>query len=95
MKEVLLEDWSIIGFPVDAYKSPENKILYLLGIAFGHPDHYDGKMVRTSRIMHADGRDVLTFNTKYHLGKVCKDYKEWYKKTHLKDIDEDDPFGED
>lgn len=69
------------------------KSLCLAGKVYGHPDFEDGHSVITSRVMHADGREVITYNTKYHLGKVSKEYQDWYVQKHNKPLNEDSPFS--
>ena len=93
MNHARIEEWSVVGYN-DPYKAPEQKrTLYLVGNVYGHANHTNGKKVITSPIMHADGRTVFTLNTKYVLGKVNIDYKEWYSKVLGRLLNENDPFS--
>lgn len=93
MNKVKIENWSIVGKLGDNYQSPENKTVHLYGNVYGHPNHDDGNVVLTTAIMHADGREVITFNTKYFLGKIDEKYKKWYYENYNKDLNEDTPFN--
>lgn len=91
MEEVILEEWSVV-YKGDIYKAPEQRSTCLSGKVYGHSHHKDGKNVVTSSIMHADGRDIFTRNTKYKLGKASQEYKDWYVKNYGKELDENNPF---
>jgi hypothetical protein len=92
MKEARLENWLVIG-KGETYTPPEMKTMCLAGKVFGHPDFEDGEKVITSRVMHAEGKKVLTYNTAYILGKVSKEYHDWYVKEYEKPFNEDSPFS--
>lgn len=73
---------------VDAFTAPELYAQVLVGKVYGHPhpDHYDGKDVRTSEII-SQGRlnefsTVETKNTIYLLGTMEPGYKEWCDKNN-------------
>lgn len=92
MNHAKLENWSVVGFAEDPYKAPEQMLISLMGEIYGHPCHEDGTNVVTSIIMHTDGREVITRNTKYVLGKAHDGYKEWYNNLYGKELNENDPF---
>jgi hypothetical protein len=92
MNHARLEDWSVIGLGVDPYKPPEQRTIHLMGKVYGHPRYDDGDDVLTSIIMHTDGREVITLNTKYTLGKAHESYKRWFLKHSGKKLNEDNPF---
>ncbi len=94
MNNAKLEDWAIVGIIRDPHQPPEQRSGHLFGRVYGHPNHEDGKSVITSVIMHADGREVITLNTKYHLGKAHKAFKKWYYDKYRKTLDEESPFAD-
>jgi hypothetical protein len=93
MNQARLEEWSVMSKNDGPYKAPEQGSTFLYGKVYDHPHHEDGKFVSTSSIIHADGKEVTTRNTKYTLGKASPLYKEWYSETYGKDVDEDNPFS--
>jgi hypothetical protein len=92
MNNARLENWAVIGIGSNPYQSPEQKSIFLMGEVYGHCCYKDGEEVMTSLVMHADGREVITRNTKYLLGKANNNYKKWYNEILGKELDENDPF---
>jgi len=92
MNHANLEDWSVIGLSVNPYKPPEQKVIHLMGRVYNHPRYEDGEDVLTSMVMHAEGREVITLNTKYLLGKPHESYKDWYYRMSGQELNEDKPF---
>lgn len=92
MAQVVIEDWGVVAKTKDIYKAPEQFSSHLSGKVFGHPLHEDGKNVVTSSIMHVCGKEIFTRNTKYVLGKVSQEYKNWYFEFYGKEINEENPF---
>lgn len=90
---IRLENWAIINPSNDPYTAPELRLVRLEGVVYGHPKHKDGSCVKTSYVVHADGREVYTKNSKYVLGKVSKSYQNWHIKQFSKPIDEESPFS--
>lgn len=95
MQEARLENWYALYRGGDIYTPPEMKALCVGGQVYGHPDFKEGESIVTSRVMHADGLEVITTNTKYKLGKVDKHYKDWYADKYGKPINEEKPFPPD
>lgn len=73
-----LENWAIVS-DADPYTPPEGVNYYLIGAVYGHtkPRHYDGKEIRTSRIVSvtADGLIVTKSGSQYQLGQVDPQYE--------------------
>ena len=80
MKTPRLENWAIVFHPVDLYLAPELRAQHLNGEVFGHPDHADGKIVTTSRILGYDPEtnEVVCFSRRYKLGQISLDYEKTY-----------------
>ncbi len=76
-----IEDWSIVGFPTDAYTPPEWVSHHVKGIIYSSDKFADGSSIRTSAIIEADSelRRVVTKNGSiYTLGKINSKYAEAY-----------------
>jgi len=72
-----LENWSITH---GLYKAPEQGGR-LVGNVYGHPRHFDGKLVRTSRVVEVDpvAQTVRTHSGSiYELGTVDPGYEAVY-----------------
>lgn len=92
MNQAKLKDWSVMS-KFGPYKAPEQGSTFLYGKVYDHPNHKDGTFVSTSSVMHSDGKEVMTRNTKYILENASNSYKEWYLETHGKELDENNPFS--
>lgn len=89
-----IENWSVIQKYIDPYKSPEQlQGASICGNVYGHPKWEDGHHITTSSIIHVEGRNVFTRNSKYILGSASSDYREWYENNHNKPFNEDDHFN--
>jgi hypothetical protein len=78
MGAVKLQDWSCWS---DPYAAPEIRTTCLVGRVYGHHREPDGKKVKTSRIVDADGRLVTTSSgTVYRLGRIDPKYRRWLRK---------------
>ena len=75
---IILENWSIGFAEENPYTPPENRLV-LVGEVYGHPEHPDGKIVRTSRIISVCKNIVNTAHNEYTLGQPSKDYVQWCK----------------
>lgn len=93
MKEVLIEEWSVVYKEKDYYKAPEQKSLHLSGTVYNHPSCEDGNSVVTSSIKDVDGIFVYTANTKYKLGNPSQQYVDWYYANYGKELDKNNPFS--
>lgn len=74
--------WAVIG-DTCPYSAPEIRSRHLQGIVYNHPDHRDGTLVTTSRIIsfNVETREVLTENGRtYVLGEPRKEYMDWCEK---------------
>jgi len=76
---VKIEDWSVVvsGSP---YTAPELMSQCLYGIVSRHRNEYlNGKEVRTSRIVGADGDYIVTSSgSRYELGTPSEEYERLY-----------------
>lgn len=76
-----LEDWAVGCSSKLAYVAPECRPTTLTGQVFNHPRKPDGMRIRTTRIMSASGRVVLTESgTTYLLGRPSAEYVEYLAK---------------
>lgn len=77
-----LENWATITSP-DPWLAPELQRLYLVGTVYNHSDperHPDGKEIRTSYIVEAQGRVVKTASgSVYKLGRIDPDFREFLR----------------
>ena len=87
---IKLEEWSVVGH--DPYLPPEAQVKCLIGTVYNHPQHKDGKRIRTSRIHNVTGRLVQTNNTLYKLGKPHKEYIEWCQNNNTYIPTEEEPI---
>jgi hypothetical protein len=80
-----LEHWSV-GSDIEpgSFVAPEHHARFLAGKVYGHPGrHHDGKTIRTSRIVGAEGRRVSTKSgTVYELGEPEPAYRAWLAQHH-------------
>lgn len=72
-----LRNWMIIVGALD--KSLNEYKVYLFGNVINHPKHLNGKLVKTSRVIKADGRFITTKSgTIYYLdGEPSEEYLAW------------------
>lgn len=87
-----IENWSIVGKFNDPYQPPGTRDSRLAGEVYNHPILKDGSFVVTSMVMHADGKEIITLNTKYILGKVSEQYRRWYDSKHKVSLNENNPY---
>jgi hypothetical protein len=55
-----IKQWSV--WTDNPYLPPEMGISYIHGIVYGHKDHKDGSIIKTSRIVHVDAQINITLN---------------------------------
>ena len=76
-----LENWATGYRPSsneNPYLSPQQRARVLVGAVYGRPDRPDGHRVRTSRIVSASGRLVVTDSGSiYELGTPDPEYVAW------------------
>lgn len=77
----VLHDWSVVfDGGANVFTPPELMTIHLSGRVFGHPDdrHPDGKAIRTSAVVSAEGRIVKTRSgSTYRLGRISRLYRRW------------------
>lgn len=79
-----LDNWACVSASDDPYKSPEASGLALKGQVVDHPRFDDGKLIRTSRVIKATGRTVVTISgSVYELGDPEPGYVAWLKEQGL------------
>jgi hypothetical protein len=73
---IRLDNWAVVCGG-DPYTAPELQTNHLIGTVSGHPEHADGKEVRTSRIVGIEGEDVVVTSSgsRYQLGEVDPTYE--------------------
>lgn len=78
---IKLEGWWLQYTEVwNGYTAPEQLKVRLIGAAFGHPDHQDGKIIKTTRIVKTEGRTVTTRSgSVYELGEPDARYVEYVR----------------
>lgn len=87
-----IEEWAVGYSSKLAYAAPECRPATLTGLVFNHPRLPDGMRTRTTRIVSASGRCVLTASgTTYLLGKPSPEYIE-YLRAQGKTLDEMQPI---
>lgn len=75
---VRLEHWAVKIEDADGYTTPELLRRNLVGEVYGHPEHRDGKRIRSTSIIAAQGRIVQTrTGRRYELGDPDPDYLAW------------------
>lgn len=80
MSAVRIQHWSVAPAPGQEYTAPEMASKVLVGKVYGHPRKADGKVVRTSGIVAAQGREVKTSSgTTYRLGAIDPKYRQWMR----------------
>lgn len=85
-----LENWSVVG--ANPYDPPELCPPQLAGEVHGREGIEDGKRIRTSSLVEANGRTVKTATgSTYILGCPSPDYVEWMKKNDIK-FDPENPI---
>lgn len=70
-----IENWSYAkGFDLC---TPDKEMQGCLwGQVFGHPNHYEGENIRTSRVVAIENGMVVTFSgSRYELGEPSPDYE--------------------
>lgn len=73
-----IEGWSLIG-EFDLYQAPELQSVKLVGHVYGHPNHYDGKLVMTSKVTGIVDEDIITYSgSRYALGAIDPEYSKRY-----------------
>lgn len=78
MRTIRIENWSVVSSKSNPYASPETASIRLTGNVYGHPRHYDGRFVETSRIISSSGPFVITRSgSHYILGEPCPKYLSW------------------
>ena len=85
-----LDNWSVVCDD-NPFAAPEQMVARMRGVITGHPHIEDGKIIHTSTIQEAKGREVRTQNNIYLLGTVDADYRKWLKK-HRPKWDWKNPF---
>jgi hypothetical protein len=74
---IRLEQW-FVSMTGDRYTAPENRVPYLTGCVYGHPNFADGDKVSTSEITATKGRTITTSSGRtYRLGKPDPGYVAW------------------
>jgi len=81
-RTVKIINWALIPGQIDHHQNlaPEQITFHLSGEVYGHPDHKDGKRIRTSRIIHTNkaAGTVHTTNRVYTLGNPLPEYEALY-----------------
>jgi hypothetical protein len=81
---IVIKKWSLVDSE-DPYLPPERRYAQLQGFVYGHPKHDDGKYVRTSMIVDADGRVVKTVSgSTYLLDEPEPEYLIWLEENGYK-----------
>ena len=76
-----IENW-FIEFHKYPGEAPECGTFQIRGRVYGHPEHYDGKLISTSAVKKVSGRIVTTYSGSiYKLGTIEPDYRKLLKKT--------------
>lgn len=92
MAKIRIENWSVVASRTNPYCPPEAAPLRLTGEVYGHPKHYEGQFVETSRIVSFSGNRVVTRSgSRYVLGKICPKYRSWLER-YCPHVDPDNPF---
>jgi hypothetical protein len=81
-----IENWSIIGYGLDPYKAPEQAVIVLAGLVYGHPNFKEGHEVATSPLTMISVRNkvAVTVNTTYELGEPSPEFIAWLSENGLR-----------
>jgi hypothetical protein len=81
---IILKNWSCVANGVNPYMPPEVIAPCLSGVVFGHPKFSDGEVVRTTRIVKADGCTITTASGSIYLlqGEPNSEYLEYLDKNN-------------
>lgn len=89
--EIPINNWYLSGTG-GPYTAPELRQIFLVGDAFGHPRHEDGKKVSTTPIVKVQGKTVHTRSGSiYRLGTIDPGYKAWIDENYP-DWDPENPI---
>jgi aspartate 1-decarboxylase len=94
VKAARLEDWSLVDAPDNGLTAPEIRQRALVGIVTGHPNHDDGKRIRTSAIAGKAGEVIYTCSgAVYELGEPHPDYEAKFPGARRRVIDSIPPMN--
>jgi len=83
-----LENWSVISYDDSPYLAPELRITTLQGEIYNDENNRfeDGTFISTSRLLELnleEGYGLTLSGTRYTLGNMSKEYKNWLKKNNI------------
>ena len=83
-----LENWSIISYDDSPYLAPELRTTMLQGEIYNDENNRfeDGTFISTSRLLVLnleEGYGLTLSGTRYILGNMSKEYKNWLKKNNI------------
>jgi len=83
-----LENWSVVDYDDSPYLAPELRTTMLQGEIYNDENNRfeDGTFISTSRLLVLnleEGYGLTLSGTRYILGNMSKEYKNWLKKNNI------------
>ena len=87
-----LKEWGVVYGDAIGFTPPELCDLHAVGIIYDHPAFPDGKLIKTSPVVKADGRALTTYSGSIYIldGSPSQDYLDFLKEIDY-EYDDDNP----